>query len=95
MSSTGLRGLKPSISQAVTTGKRSCDELHLPKHGKCYWNKPPPLLFFEALTLCHVREPSPSDAPAARMDSQSGTRESCGTIFLLAEAVAIGLRGRD
>lgn len=32
--------------------------------------KPTPLLFFEAITLCHVRELSPSDGREAMGDSQ-------------------------
>lgn len=55
------------------------------------WHKPPPLLFFYAMTLFHVRELSLSEAPVAVMDSRSRARENCGIVFFLAEALKIGL----
>ena len=44
-------------------GQRICDQVHLLRHGKRYWNKPPPWLVFETSTLCHVEQLSLSEAP--------------------------------
>lgn len=51
------------------------------KHGKWYLNKPRALLFFEAVTLCHVRLLSRSDAQVARTDSWAWAWGSCGIVF--------------
>lgn len=55
------------------------------------WHKPPPLLFFYAMTLFHVWELSLSEAPVAVMDSRFRAPENCGIVFFLAEALKIGL----
>lgn len=52
-------------------------------------NKPPPLLFFAAITLCHVSKLSRSDAQVAEIDSLVQGLGEIGIAFFLIEAVKI------
>lgn len=70
-------GLGHPSATEQPAGRRSCEFGRLLKYGK--WCSK--LLFFEAITLCHVRELSRSDAQVARRDSWSRAWGSCGIVF--------------